>query len=58
MLLIWLFSEFIRDVKPGEMLVFENITAEPKSMMWSKRLNTNVHCIFWICSVPCMQVDV
>lgn len=40
-------AEFIRDVKPGEMLVFEDDYAEPKSMMWSKEMPSKcAHCIF------------
>ena len=38
-------AEFIRDVKPGEMLVFEDDYAEPKSMMWSKEMPSKcAHC--------------
>ena len=40
-------ARFIRDVKPGEMLIFEDDDAEPKSIMYAKDKPAHyAHCIF------------
>lgn len=40
-------AELVRDVRPGEMIVIESDTAEPRSIMWAKRMPEHTaHCIF------------
>ena len=40
-------AAFIRDIKPGEMLVFEDDYAEPKSLMFAEQMPAKTaHCIF------------
>lgn len=40
-------AELVRDVRPGEMIVIESDTAEPRSIMWAKRMPKHTaHCIF------------
>ena len=40
-------AELVRDVCPGEMIVIESDTAEPRSIMWAKRMPEHTaHCIF------------
>ena len=40
-------AEFIRDVKPGEMLIFEDDYKEPTSIMWANEKPAHcAHCIF------------
>lgn len=40
-------AEFVRDVEPGEMLVFENDHDEPKSSRWAENMPAKrAHCVF------------
>lgn len=40
-------AELVRDVKPGEMIIIDSATEEPKSEMWCKRMPCHsAHCVF------------
>lgn len=40
-------AEFVRDVKPGEMVIIDSDNAEPRSMMWCEEMPAKTsHCIF------------
>ncbi len=40
-------AEMVRDVKPGEMIIIDSDNAEPRSVMWAKKLPAKTaHCIF------------
>lgn len=40
-------AEFVRDVEPGEMLVFESDSEEPKSSRWAEKMPAKrAHCVF------------
>ena len=40
-------AEFVRDVKPGEMIIIDSDNSEPRSMMWCENVPEKTgHCIF------------
>lgn len=40
-------AELVRDVRPGEMLIIESDTDEPRSVMWAEKLpEKTAHCVF------------
>lgn len=51
-------ARFIRDVKPGEMLIFEDDDAEPKSIMYAKDKPAHyAHCISNMSILPARTVS-
>ena len=49
-------AEFVRDVEPGEMLVFENDHDEPKSSRWAENMPANVRTAYLNMFILCVAV--